>query len=155
MPADPVSGKNPFSSVDGCHSAVSLTWQSGEGNGNHASILAWRIKWTEEPGRLQSMGLQRVGHNWATITYMAENREAITLTKALILVWRSLPLWPPLMLIPPKVPPPNTITFWGYGFLMMSFRRTHSVHNRPVSSWMKTGKRKSEISYSEKNEIYI
>ena len=28
-----------------------------------SSILAWRIPWTEEPGRLQSTGLQRVGHN--------------------------------------------------------------------------------------------
>ena len=29
----------------------------------HSSILAWRIPWTEEPDRLQSMGSQRVGHN--------------------------------------------------------------------------------------------
>ena len=29
----------------------------------HSSILAWKIPWTEEPGRLQSMGSQRVGHN--------------------------------------------------------------------------------------------
>ena len=29
----------------------------------HFSILAWRIPWTEEPGRLQSMGSQRVGHD--------------------------------------------------------------------------------------------
>ena len=29
----------------------------------HSSILAWRIPWTEEPGRLQSLGSQRVGHN--------------------------------------------------------------------------------------------
>ena len=29
----------------------------------HSSILAWRIPWTEEPGGLQSMGSQRVGHN--------------------------------------------------------------------------------------------
>ena len=29
----------------------------------HCSILAWRISWTEEPGGLQSMGLQRVGHD--------------------------------------------------------------------------------------------
>ena len=29
----------------------------------HSSILAWRIPWTEEPGRLQSMGSQRAGHN--------------------------------------------------------------------------------------------
>ena len=33
-----------------------------EGNGTHSSIFAWRIPWTEEPGRLQSMGLQRVRH---------------------------------------------------------------------------------------------
>ena len=31
----------------------------------HSSILVWRIPWTEEPGRLQSMGLQRVRHNFA------------------------------------------------------------------------------------------
>ena len=29
----------------------------------HSSILAWRILWTEEPGRIQSMGSQRVGHD--------------------------------------------------------------------------------------------
>ena len=29
----------------------------------HSNILAWRIPWTEEPGGLQSMGSQRVGHN--------------------------------------------------------------------------------------------
>ena len=29
----------------------------------HSSILAWRIPWREEPGRLQSMGSKRVGHN--------------------------------------------------------------------------------------------
>ena len=32
----------------------------------HFSILAWRIPWTEEPGRLQSTGSQTVGHDWAT-----------------------------------------------------------------------------------------
>jgi len=34
-----------------------------KGMATHSSILAWRIPWTEELGRLQSMGLQRVGHN--------------------------------------------------------------------------------------------
>ena len=34
-----------------------------EGMATHFSILAWRIPWTEEPGGLQSMGSQRVGHN--------------------------------------------------------------------------------------------
>ena len=35
----------------------------GEGNGNHSSILAWRIPRTEEPGGLQSIGSQRVRHD--------------------------------------------------------------------------------------------
>ena len=34
--------------------------------GPHSSILAWKIPWTEEPGGLQSMGSQRVGHDLAT-----------------------------------------------------------------------------------------
>ena len=39
---------------------------SGVGNGYlHSSILAWKIPWTEETGGLQSVGLQRVGHDWA------------------------------------------------------------------------------------------
>ena len=39
----------------------------------HSSILAWKIPWTEEPGRLQSMGSQRVGHDWATNTFALLN----------------------------------------------------------------------------------
>ena len=35
----------------------------GEGSGIHSRTIAWKIPWTEEPGRLQSMGLQRVGHD--------------------------------------------------------------------------------------------
>ena len=35
----------------------------GRGMATHSSILAWRIPWTEEPGRLKSIGLHRVGHN--------------------------------------------------------------------------------------------
>ena len=39
----------------------------------HSSMLARRIPWTEEPGGLQSMGLQRVGHDWAaSLTYLQE-----------------------------------------------------------------------------------
>ena len=34
-----------------------------EGKATHSSILAWKIPWTEKPGRLQSMGSQRVGHD--------------------------------------------------------------------------------------------
>ena len=36
----------------------------------HSSILSWGIPWTEEPGGLQSMGSQRVRHNWVTNTFI-------------------------------------------------------------------------------------
>ena len=36
----------------------------------HSSILAWKIPWTEESGGLQSMGLQRVGHDWSNWAHM-------------------------------------------------------------------------------------
>ena len=43
----------------------SLGWEDSleEGVATHSSILAWGIPWKEEPGGLQSMGLQRIGHN--------------------------------------------------------------------------------------------
>ena len=44
------SGKEPTS------------WEEG-GMATHSSILAWRIPWTEEPGGLQSIGSQRIGHD--------------------------------------------------------------------------------------------
>ena len=44
-----------------------------EGMASHSSILAWRIPWTEQPGGLQSMGLQRVGHDWVTNTITNRN----------------------------------------------------------------------------------
>ena len=36
----------------------------------HFSTIAWKIPWTEEPGRLQSMGSQRVGHDWANSLHL-------------------------------------------------------------------------------------
>ena len=39
----------------------------------HSSIFSWRIPWTEEPGGLQSMGLQRVGHDWVTNRFQMVN----------------------------------------------------------------------------------
>ena len=44
---------------------LSVGWEDAleEGMASHSSILAWEIPWTEEPGGLQFMGLQRVGHD--------------------------------------------------------------------------------------------
>ena len=51
-------------------------YQNGAELATHSSILAWRISWTEEPGRLQSMGLQRVGQDRATNTLLSENKSS-------------------------------------------------------------------------------
>ena len=50
----------------------SLGWEDplGKGMVTYSSILAWRIPWTEEPGGLQSLGSQRVGHFYLTITFL-------------------------------------------------------------------------------------
>ena len=57
-----------------------------------SSILAWKIPWMEEPGRLQSMGLLRVGHDWATslslFSFHALEKEMATHSS--ILAWRIL-----------------------------------------------------------------
>ena len=55
-------------------SAMQETWVQSLGRedplekemATHSSTLAWKILWMEEPGRLQSMGSQRVRHDWAT-----------------------------------------------------------------------------------------
>ena len=46
-------------------SVRSPSWEDPleKGKGTHSSILSWRISWTEETGRLQSLGLQRVGYD--------------------------------------------------------------------------------------------
>ena len=48
-----------------------LDWEDPleKGIATHSSIFAQRIPWTEDPGGLQSMGLQQVGHDWATNTF--------------------------------------------------------------------------------------
>ena len=45
---------------------ISLVTSAEKAMATHSSTLAWKIPWTEEPGRLQSMGLLQVGHDWAT-----------------------------------------------------------------------------------------
>ena len=48
-----------------------LGWEDllEKGMATNFSILTWRIPWTEEPGGLQSMGSQRIGHDWANNTF--------------------------------------------------------------------------------------
>ena len=57
----------------------------------YSSILAWKIPWREEPGRLESMGLQRVGHDCGTSLSLLEC-EMIALCGSLSILWHCLSL---------------------------------------------------------------
>ena len=54
---------------------------------SHSSTLAWKILWTEEPGRLQSMGLLRVGHDF-TFTFHFYALEKEMAIHSSVLAWR-------------------------------------------------------------------
>ena len=56
-----------------------------KGMATHSSIPAWRIPWTEKPGGLQSMGSQRVEHNWAASTQTHTERPAQNLANDMYL----------------------------------------------------------------------
>ena len=52
------------------------------GIATHSSIRAWKIPWIDEPGGLQPMGSQRVGHNWVTNTFSYTPQEILLLSWA-------------------------------------------------------------------------
>ena len=56
-------GKESTCNVEDLSLIPGLGRSPEEGNTIHSSILAWRIPWTEKPGRLQSLELQRAGHD--------------------------------------------------------------------------------------------
>ena len=82
----------------------------------HSSILAWKIQWTEEPGRLQSMGPQSVGHEWATA-----HTPCFTLSSLNSVVGLELP---PLI-------SPRPLLRWGVIFQTVGF-----VNRNPYLSMM-------------------
>ena len=53
----------------------------------HSSTLAWKIPWTEDPGRPQSMGLHRVGHYWVSSLSLCYNERWVQLCSSLNILW--------------------------------------------------------------------
>ena len=69
-----------------------LDWEAPleEGMATHSSILAWRIPWTEEPGRLQSLGSHRVGHNWSDLAQHSTAFLSFLSLSLLIFKWKTI-----------------------------------------------------------------
>ena len=85
------------------HLQETWVWSLGQkdplekGMATHSSILAWKIRWTEEPCRLQSIGLLRIGHNWVInsctlFTYLLSSRQHIMLTKVRLVKGMVFPI---------------------------------------------------------------
>ena len=88
---NPMDGGSWWAAVHGVSESDTTEWRHfhvslsfiGEGNGNHSSVLAWRIPGTGEPGGLSSMGSHRVGHDWSDLS-------SSSLTNASVLIsWFS------------------------------------------------------------------
>ena len=56
----------------------------------HSNIFAWRISWTEEPGRLQSMGWLSFGHNWVTNTHTHGLKKSISKSLLVCFYWSKM-----------------------------------------------------------------
>ena len=69
----------------------------------HSSFLAWRIPWTEEPGGLQSMGLQRVGHNrsdWAQQVFIFKITSVYNIQLSCVQPYISTSVYPTVCSLP-------------------------------------------------------
>ena len=86
-----------------------------EGMATHCSILVWRILWTEEPGRLQSMVSQRVGHNWSNL---APTHRFVSYFLVFLLPWSSFGV--SIMLISY-----NNLEIWQHSFNRYLLSTTH------------------------------
>ena len=77
-----------------CVTAQFYLESKGKAMATHSSTLAWKIPWTEEPGRLQSTGSLRVRHYWATsvslFTFHFHALEKEMATHSIVLAWRIL-----------------------------------------------------------------
>ena len=121
----------------------------------HSNTLAWKIPWTEETGRLQSMGLQRVGHDWAT---------SLSLSVQFSLSVVSNSLWPQGMQharLPCPSPTPRAITnsfqsrWWCYPTISSSVLPFSSCSQSfptsgsfPMNQFFASGGYSTEVSAS-------
>ena len=82
--------KNPAANAGGAGSTPGSGRSPGGGHSNPSSIPSWRIPWTEEPGGLQSMRSQRVGHNCATnFHFQFSSVQSLSRVRLFVITWTA------------------------------------------------------------------
>ena len=104
----------------------------------HSSILAWRIPWMEESGRLESMGSQRVGHQWATSLSLSLSITSRIHSWVLFLLW----LYPFVLsgVISPLISSSILGTYWPGEFpfqypIILPFHTVHGLLKSRILKW--------------------
>ena len=97
------------------HNCIHFTCLQEKEMATHSSILAWKIPWMEEPGRLQSTGLQRAGHDWVTELNWHECNCVVVWTFFDIALWDWNENWP-LLVLWSLLSFPNLLTYWVQHF---------------------------------------
>ena len=116
----------------------SLGWEDPleKGMAILSSILSWRIPWTKEPGGLQSMGSQRVGHDWVANTHTHTHTSFFGSLATSFTTWETFPwviLNAPVNTATPKEPETLFSSHWHTRHRKMespSSTRTFSVSHR-------------------------
>ena len=94
------------------------------------SILAWRIPWTEEPGRLQSIGLQRVRHYWSSLAFLCLHKIENTADSDYVRVWEPL-FWSR----PSRTNSPKRCPFHYRGLEFKSRKSRNTWGDRQIWPW--------------------
>ena len=114
----------------------------------HSSILAWRIPWTEEPGRLQSMGSQRIRHDWGTSLHFTSlqcyTSDPVVQGHCFLLPWASLHCHPPrqidqieaLVFLFQELGNPSTLSW--FGFSQSTVTRFYCTYSLAGTPWLST-----------------
>ena len=103
---------------------VSLGWEDPleEEMATQSSIIAWKTPWTEEPGRLQSMGSQRVRHDWATFTFGCSQGTRVTTFSSVTTGHNQNPLESELLQV-------RSASTWSAGPLR------HGIYGATIHRW--------------------
>ena len=121
-----------------------------EGMATHSSIFAWRISWTEEPGRLQFMGSERVGHDWSMNTSLQVDEKlhsdliyfgynAMYIGFLCVNLLLSLQIWYKLLWIVDWCEPQNRVSTYTHPRAKENLCENHirnnpGIHDYPLSS---------------------